>query len=218
MSVNKNMTVEVYNKYGNIHITPWDKDSVSITAEVQAFASGTEKLKKMLDGISVNITQTSYIIRAQTEFNNNINVFIETFKGLTNEIIPFESNIDIDYNISMPAYINLKIDNSYGDVYLEDILGVLTLNVANGSFRANSINRASSIDLLFCDATINKISSGNLNVDYSDLFIKQADNLLITSRSSKLTIDEANSLNVTSRRDKYYCGKVKLIEGDSYFY
>jgi hypothetical protein len=216
-AVNKNITVEIYNKYGYIHITPWNKDSASITAEVEAFASNTEKLMKMFNGISVNITETSYVIRAQTDFNNSFNSLIETFKGLTGEIIPFESSIEINYYINLPSYVNLKIENSYGDVYLEDISGELTLSVANGSFKANNINRASSITLSFCDATINKINSGNINISYSDLLIKESGDIRMTSRSSKITLNKIVNLNVDSRRDKFYFESVRLLQGDAYF-
>jgi hypothetical protein len=217
VAVNKSITVEIYNKYGNVHITPWDKDSASITAEVEAFASNAAKLNKMMDGVSVNITETSYVIRAQTDFKNNFSVLIETFKGLTGEIIPFESSIEVNYYISVPAYINLKIENSYGDVYLEDILGELSLSIANGSFKANYINKASLMDLSFCDATINKINSGNINISYSDLLIKESGDLRMTSRSSRITLNNIAKLDANSRRDKFYIGDIELLQGVTYF-
>ncbi|MBA4321528.1 MAG: hypothetical protein C0408_01800, partial [Odoribacter sp.] len=35
--VNKEMTLEITNKYGTIHLTNWNKDSVSVRAEIEAF-------------------------------------------------------------------------------------------------------------------------------------------------------------------------------------
>ncbi len=44
--VSREVTLEINNKYGTIHITPWEKDSVSIKAEIEATASKTDRLRK----------------------------------------------------------------------------------------------------------------------------------------------------------------------------
>jgi len=43
--VGKETTLEVSNKYGTIQITPWDKDSAFIRAEVKAFAKDHSRRK-----------------------------------------------------------------------------------------------------------------------------------------------------------------------------
>ena len=53
--VGKETTLEVINKYGTIQITPWNKDSAYISAEVKAYAKDQSKLRKMFDGITINI-------------------------------------------------------------------------------------------------------------------------------------------------------------------
>ena len=52
--VSNETTLEVSNKYGTIQITPWNKDSVYIRAEVKAFAKDRSRLSKMFEGIDVN--------------------------------------------------------------------------------------------------------------------------------------------------------------------
>ena len=78
---------------------------------------------KMFDGITVNITDSKYIVRAQTEFTSNINTLFESFKGMTSKIISYDSRVEINYYINIPEYLNLKIENKYGDVYMEDNTG-----------------------------------------------------------------------------------------------
>ena len=60
--------------------------------------------------------------------------------------------VEINYYISIPEYLNLKIENKYGDVYMEDITGDFSISISNGSFKANSLGKNSSINLTFCDA------------------------------------------------------------------
>ena len=50
VKINKDARLEVINKYGDIKITSWNKDSVSIMAEIEAFAPNQTKLRKMFDG------------------------------------------------------------------------------------------------------------------------------------------------------------------------
>jgi len=210
-------TLEVTNKYGNIHITPWDKDSAYIRAEVRAFAPNQTKLKKMFDGITVNITDTKYLIRANTDFTQNINMLFESFKGMTSKLISYDSRVEINYYINVPEYLNIMIENKYGDVYMEDHTGNLSLSVSNGSFKANSLGKGSSITLAFCDATINSVTSGSINASFSEITIGETTDISINSTSSKYDIRDAGTIRIDSRRDKYFITNIEKLKGTSYF-
>jgi hypothetical protein len=215
--VNKEMTLEVSNKYGTLHLTTWDKDSVSVRAEIEAFASTQTKLGKMFEGININFSESSYQIIAQTDFTQSISMLFESFKGMTKKLIPYDSRIQINYFISLPENINLKIDNKYGDVYMENNSADISISLSNGSFKANVLNKASEIKLAFCDATINKIASGTIDASFSEVIIRDSENLSISSISSRLDLKQAGKVNTESRRDKYFIGTITSIEGDSYF-
>ena len=139
LPVGRETILEVSNKYGTIQITPWNKDSAYIRAEVKAFAKDRSKLVKMFDGITVNINGTKLIVRAQTDFTSNINMLFESFKGMTSKIISYDSHVEINYYINIPDYMNLNIENKYGDVYMENNTGEFKISISNGSFKANSI-------------------------------------------------------------------------------
>jgi hypothetical protein len=215
--VNKEMTLAITNKYGTIHLTTWNKDSVSVRAEIEAFASSQSRLGKMLEGININFSETGYQIIAQTYFSQSISMLFESFKGMTNKLIPYDSRIQINYFVSLPENINLKIDNKYGDVYMENNIADLSVTLSNGSFKANSLNKASDLKLSFCDATINKIDGGNLDASFSEVVIGELLNLSITSISSRLDLKQAGKIHLDSRRDKFFIGILGSAEGDSYF-
>jgi hypothetical protein len=214
---NKDMTLEVSNKYGTIHITSWKTDSVYIRAEVEAFASNESKLEKMLDGISIDISETNWFIRAKTEFTQSINMVVESFKGMTKKLIPYESSVQINYFIDVPDYINLNIDNRYGDVYMESNNASSSITVSNGSFKANSLNKAPDLTLTFCDATINKITEGSIDASFSEIVIGESGSLKINSISSRYDLKYNESINTESKRDKFFIGTTKSIKGTSYF-
>ncbi len=217
MPVNREMTLEIDNKYGTIQITSWNEDSVIIRAEVEAYASDHNRLDKMFRGVDVNITGSSFLIRAQTSFTQNISMLFESFKGLTSKFIPYESKLEINYFINAPEYMDMRITNRYGDVYMENNTGILTLNLSNGAFKANSLNETNGAELLFCDATINKIVKGRLNVSFSEVEIDESQDLNITSISSKFNLERAGTVRTESRRDKFYIGIAGSLKGNSYF-
>lgn len=215
--VSKETSLEISNKYGTIHITPWSKDSAYIRAEVKAFATSQSKLRKMFDGITINITDTEYMVRAKTDFTQSINMLFERFKGMTSKLISYDSRVEINYYINIPEYLNLRIDNKYGDVIMENNSGDCSVSVSNGSFKANSLGAGTSITLTFCDASINSIGSGDLNASFSEVSIGNMGDLSINSISSRFDIREATMISLESRRDKFFIDDIEKIKGDSYF-
>jgi hypothetical protein len=217
LPVGRETILEVSNKYGTIQITPWNKDSAYIRAEVKAFAKDRSKLVKMFDGITVNINGTKLIVRAQTDFTSNINMLFESFKGMTSKIISYDSHVEINYYINIPDYMNLNIENKYGDVYMENNTGEFKISISNGSFKANSLGKRSSITMLFCDANINSIGSGNIDASFSDLSIGETEDLSINSISSKYDIKKAGMISGESRRDKFFIENIGSLRGNAYF-
>lgn len=215
--VDKESSLEVYNKYGTIHITSWNRDSASVRAEIKAYAPNQAKLNKMFDGIKVNITETKNLVRAQTDFTQNINMLFESFKGMTSKLITYDSRVEINYYINIPEYLNLKVENKYGDVYMENNTGTFSITASNGSFKANSLGKNSSINLTFCDATINSVSSGNIDASFSEISIGETEDISINSISSRFDIKKAGIIRTESRRDKFYISNIGSLHGNSYF-
>lgn len=210
-------SLELTNKYGSIQVIPWKKDSVLIRAEIKAFAPNHSRIDKMFEGVSVNISGSKYIIRAQTEFSQSINMLFESFKGMTSKLISYDSRLEINYYVNAPEYVNLKIDNKYGDVYLEDIIGNFSASVSNGSFKAGSLSKGSNLVMAFCDATINNLPSGRIDASFSDIAVNESGDLSINSISSKYDIKKAGKLSIESKRDKFFLDEVATVEGESYF-
>jgi hypothetical protein len=117
----------------------------------------------------------------------------------------------------VPGTTSLKLENKFGDVYIDDREGNLNLNLSYGNFKANTLTGNTTIKLSSGDAEVNSLNDGHLNVSYSNLHILKAQKLTLESRSSNLTIDEADELTLRSRRDKLILPKVRILKGDSYF-
>ena len=217
MPAGRETMLAVTNKYGTVQVTNWKKDSVMIRSEIKAVASGKEKMEKMFDGVKINMTETKYQINAETSFSQNIGMVFENFKGMTSKLITYDSRVEINYYINVPEYINLKIDNKYGDVYMEDNSGELSLVVSNGSFRASAIGKDANLTLTFCNADIGSMTSGKIEASFSEISAGNMGDVTISSISSKYEIRKAGSLKLESRRDKFNIENISSIRGTSYF-
>ncbi len=210
--ISQETSVEITNKYGKVHIITWDLDSVKFEADLHIVASSIEKMQKLRNNISFDFTATKYYAIAKTNFANAGNV-ITDFKDA---IIP-SNQVTINYTVSLPKQINLKIDNKYGDVYIDDFSGNLDIIVSNGDLKANALTGNSTINISAGDGIINKIHAGKILTSYSDMRIRQADNVELDTKLSKITIDKVESIMLNSRRDKYDITEVADISMNGYF-
>ncbi len=215
--VNGEMSLEITNKYGKIHLAPSPDDSVHINVDLRASAKNASRLRNLTEGISFNISSTSYFILAETNFSKGPADLLESIRNITNNIISAESKIEIDYYAAVPPGIKIKIDNRYGDIYLESLPNKINVHHSNGSLKAEELSGDNYFDLNFSDATIKSLIKSRIELSYSDLRIDYADNLTLNSTSSKIFAGSIVYLDTESRRDKYSIDKISNLDVNSYF-
>jgi hypothetical protein len=217
MPLEKDARLEIKNRYGDIHISSWKKDSVNIIAEIEAFAPNHEKLDKLLKGIEININNSGSVVRAETEFGREITDFLEGIKGLTKKIIDYDSRVQINYFINIPDYVDISVENQFGDISMENNTGVISVDLSNGDFKANSLNRISDLSLDFGEAEIGSVRSGKINTSFSRYVIRESGELSINSTSGRYELSKVGKIDIESRRDKFFIESISGINGISYF-
>ncbi|HPR31354.1 MAG TPA: hypothetical protein PLK12_04625, partial [Prolixibacteraceae bacterium] len=60
--INKSSVVDINNKYGDVSIETWEKDSVWVEIFVQVSEKNREKLRKKMNEISFELTQSGHYI------------------------------------------------------------------------------------------------------------------------------------------------------------
>ena len=209
---NEKTTVEVSNKYGKIHVVSWDSDSVRFEVELRINAGNYQKMEKLRDNINFEFTATKNFIVAKTVLTspgNIISDFVDAF-------IP-TNQVTINYMVYVPKNISLKIENKFGDIYIDDFSGNLDIILANGNLKANRLTGSPFIQLSSGNGTINSIDNGKIQVSYSDLQIKEAGKVRLESKSSRLTVNGAVNLDIDSKRDKYEIDAVDYLTASGYF-
>lgn len=209
--------LEVTNKYGDIHVSHSRGDSISLRVEITASSNTGSKLDAMMADVKVSLSMANETVRAETSFEKGITPLFESLKGLTKNLINFDSRLKIDYYVECPPRTVLRITNSYGDVYIGDETRELVLRLSNGSLDAAAVHNAQLMELTFCKANVRSIDEGKLTLSFSELRSKETGSIKLTSVSSKIWIDNCNTFDLDSKRDDLNFGNAGQITGVSYF-
>ncbi|MGD1844344.1 MAG: hypothetical protein ACFB10_03010 [Salibacteraceae bacterium] len=210
--VDRNVTVDVSNKYGKIHFINWNKDSVKVEVDVTISARHLEKLERLKGSIDFDFTQSTSYVTLHTLIKDTKNPFISDLESIFSQ----GTSVEINYRIYLPGMANLQVENKYGDVFCDKVSGDAYINLAHGDLRASDFDgRDTRLQIRFGNARINHLRNGRLDLQYVENFnLKKAGELNITSKSSNVYIDQADELRLNSKRDEYHLQKVEKIKGD----
>jgi len=214
--VSPSATLEIINKYGNIHVSTWDEDSVSIDIEFFISEKNESKFKKIKENVDFKISGNSAFLSAETVFGSKYSSFFSDFKEATN-LMSTNKSSHIDYFIKVPDYINLKITNRYGNIFIPDYQGNLNIQLSNGDFQAKKITGSNTLDLAFGNVLIDQLEQATLNLNFSEAQINKAAQLDLSSKTSKVNIKRCNLIKLQSKRDEYIIDHIGFIFGDTYF-
>jgi len=209
--------VEVYNKYGKVEIIHWNKDSVKYVINLETRAKTKDKIEKLEALLNFSFQGGENYIRAQTLIGSESNDLLSEISNLTNAIFTIGAEVDIDFTVYMPANNKLKIENSFGDVFMGDFNPNLQIDLSHGDLRTGKLNSSSIINIRFGHAFIEYIKEGKMKVSYADMDISKSKMLDIESKVSKIKIDQIDVLSLDSRRDAYEIGSIDYLKGSSNF-
>ncbi len=210
-------TIEVDNKYGQIHVIPWKKDSVRFEANALISSNNLSRVQKIKNNIRFDFSASDYYVTATTDFGNTGNQIFTELKNISDNLITGKNSIEINYTIYCPEKVNLSLINKFGDIYMDDISGRVKVSLSNGDIRINSIDGEAQIEVNFGTGVINHLTDGRLSVAYSDLMIRKADKLNLTSKSSTINITDAGLIKLESHRDKLFITNVSHLIGSGDF-
>ena len=210
-------TLEVQNKYGKIQVATWDKDSVAIEVDIFLTESNSSKLRKLKEDIRIDFTGTKSYIIAKTMIKSESGRIASELKSIGNTISGSNKRIEINYMVYLPVYMDVVLQNKFGDIYMDDLDGQADIALSNGVLKANRLLGNSTIALSFANGMIKSLGSSNLKLSYSDLVLDEVSQLDLSSKSSKLNVDSVNVLKIDSRRDKLYFKHVEYLYGKSSF-
>ena len=193
-----NTTLEISNKYGDVVIQSWDKDQVIIDVKVTIELPNKERAEKLLSYIDVRFSEGENLISAKTVIDDKFN-----FTGWGGESRRFS----IDYNVKMPVETALTLANKYGNTDLDELHGLVNLDIKYGNLTAGKLTRGnvkplSKLNLAYGKGEIDEAGWLDLTVRYcGGMEITKSQALLLDSKYSKLSLGETSSVVGESKYD-----------------
>lgn len=209
-SVSRDAKLAINNRYGNLNITTWSKNSIEIQVTITVKGSDKDQIIDRLENIDVIFESSANFVSAKTTFEKERKSwsFWKNNKGISYQI---------NYKVKMPKSNSVDLDNDYGSIFLGDLDGNANINCDYGKISAGKLTAENnSINLDYCSlSSIAYLKSGAINIDYSKLTIDETEQVKVNSDYSTfkaikagsvifnadygaIRIDEANEINGNS--------------------
>lgn len=199
--VDKATLVDISNKMGSVHIKNWEKAEVSIKVVITVKNEDKKGADNLFEKISITLEKQGNVVKAQTEIKEKI------------------KNVDfsIDYEVVMPSYLNINLNNKFGDVIIEELKGKSNIEVKYGTLEAKKImddntKPLSQITLGYCSSSkIEELNWAKLDIKYSKIKLEKSKALVIMSKYSTLKIGQSSSLVFDSGFDNIKIEEVQNL-------
>ncbi len=206
-NVTRSTILEVNNKFGDVDVKNWDRDEAYIKVTITVEGHNADQALEILEDIDVGFSAAGDRIVATTEFSNKLD------KGGFNWLKSGRFEYDVHYDIMVPEYISMEVNNKYGDVFINRLSGHFQCDVSYGKIQINALERGDQkplnlINLAYGGGNIESLGWGKISMKYSNLEITEAKALITVTKYSKLFMDGASSLVSESKYDTYKVGSL----------
>jgi hypothetical protein len=169
--------------------------------------SNKERAQNFLDKIDVQFSEGTNVISAKTVIDDNFN-----FSGWGDS-----KRFRIDYNIKMPVGTDLTLSNKYGNTDIDELHGLMDLDIKYGNITAGKLTRGnnkplSQLNLAYGKGTIDETGWLNLTERYvGSLEIAKSQAILLDSKYSKIILGETSSIVGESKYDNIKIENIKNL-------
>lgn len=117
----------------------------------------------------------------------------------------------------MPVSNNVKLNNDYGNILINEINGTTNINCDYGKLIIGDLNNSNNnINIDYTSSsTINFMKSGSINADYSKLTVDKTDKVKINSDYSNINIGTVNTVTYNADYGSITVDDVNDIKGNS---
>lgn len=184
--------LDLSNRYGDIVVQTSETDQITIDIKVTVRYPNRERAEKLLSYINVEFTEEPNLIAAKTVIDEKK----FNFTGWGHESRRFS----IDYNVKMPVWMDLALANRYGNTELDDLKGLVELDIKYGNLTASKFLRENekpmnTLSLAYGKGTIEEAGWLDATIRYCGNFtVNKSQALLLDSKYSKLQLGTTSSI------------------------
>jgi len=197
-TTDRNSLLSVDNTYGNIVITHWNKNEISIKVVIEAKAKTDNRANQLLEQVYIEINKSGNTISAVTKLKN--------VNAGNNE------QLKINYIINMPADMQNKLTQKYGNITMPDKNeGISTIKVMYGNMKGGEFTKDLKIDCSYGNVKLGRVYSADVKLSYSNLDQSNyADNINIAANYSEVKLKDVKNLTISSNYGNLKAGRITI--------
>ena len=208
-SVNKNTSLYLENKYGDLDLKNWDKDSVKIVCNYYVEAKSQEKLDRKLKALDFKVYHSDVLVRVKTELEGDVSLKYALIDN---------GSIQVNYTVYLPKNMPVKLKNRFGDIQLGNRSGQVDVELSHGDLILGILTEDVDLKLGNVSAFIQSADKNLImTLKYCDeVEIKKANVVHVISSSSNVTLMKVEHLHLSSKRDRYQVQSVREMSGSGF--
>lgn len=208
-NVNANALLNISNKYGNVDVVSWNENRVVIDVKITVNGNNESKVIQKLAAIDVEFSNSSSQVSAKTIFGSK-----SSWSGWKNNS---NMQFQIDYKVKMPINNQADFKNDYGSISLNELKGKAEINCDYGKIIiGNLFHDQNSINIDYTNnSTIEFMSGGSINADYSTLTVEKAKHVDLNADYSTLVFENLEDIDFNCDYGKIEVNQANTIIGNS---
>ncbi|MDE5610946.1 MAG: hypothetical protein K2I90_02890 [Odoribacter sp.] len=196
----------VNNTHGKIEIVQQGEE-IEVVAEMKVVAKTAAKADETLDLIQILETRSEHYLSLETRLGKDMGI-TQFFTGLS---------ISIDYKISVPKGVRLRLISTDGNVYLGNFEGELNADIRNGDFKAAALKGEVYMKQEKGKFSVEDVEMLEGEFKNCTLQMESGSNVRLTAASCEGRFDSIDKLNIRSNGGTIKIGDVEELMGSSSF-
>ena len=209
-TVNSDALLRIDNRYGNVDVTSWDKNQVVIEVKITVSGNNEDKVIQRLKMIDVRFDGSRSEVYAKTVIDKSSSSW-SSWWGTKSNV-----HYQIDYKIKVPVTNSARLNNDYGNIYLNELKGNASINCDYGKIEIGDLlSESNSINIDYCSSsTIAKMNGGSINADYSKFTVEEGDNIRLNADYTTSVFEKLIDLSYNCDYGSLKVNSARSVVGD----
>lgn len=214
-ALSNNGQLFIENKYGDVFIDGWSRETIEINVEIEAKGRNLEKAKELLNRINPEIETSGNVVMIKSVISERelgfFNRYIKKVDALNTE----KTNTNINYRIYLPKQTEIEVINKYGDVIITNWSGILKGDIEHGDLRVTDAISNANIAIKYGHLKANNLQDASINAKSANLTIGTSNKMKLESNGSEIRFETINNLELYSNKDRLDVNALESVYGEA---
>jgi hypothetical protein len=212
--VASNETLKVDASSIDLQFETWNKNEVQIVAKAIYKGDPNERMRQFLDDFERKVEHHIFRSTGKLEISTDLDVPNKVQIGgkvIGVQIDYGRNELEIQYQIKLPATLNLEIKDSYRDLRMAgQYTGIVSIEHYSGDFYADDFNQL-DLKLKYGNARFNNVNTGEFELYEQELIANKLRDVKIEAKYSQLEIGRSGQLDLEAYESEFdlnFCDEI----------